>query len=205
MPYFDDSNISLLSFVSRSTRGGFLARIEQRCDEDEEADTPILCPTRQPSAKSFPDASEHTSEKSVPVLPPTTDVPNEDVDDDDSFCNLQSLGPKIDGFLSPSHHESSKMSLDGDTLTALASCQVFGRDRPVQRPWCTVSSQTMDGGLRRPERSESLKSLDPIAHDVVRSDVRITMAGIFPAEQSSREVPVHTSRGSSVASLQRAH
>jgi hypothetical protein len=94
------------------------------------------------------------------------------------------------------------MSLDGDTLTALTSYQVFGRDRPVQRPWCTVSPKTMDGGLQRPERRESL---DPIAHDVVRSDVRVTVAGIFPTEQSSRDVPIQTSHGSSVASLQRTH
>jgi hypothetical protein len=64
------------------------------------------------------------------------------------------------------------MLLDGDTLTALTSCfQVFGRDRPVRQPLRTMSPKTVDGGVRRPERKDSL---DPITHDVVRSDVRVT-------------------------------
>jgi hypothetical protein len=223
MTDFEDSTLSLLSFVSSfvssSTRGGILTSIEQRCDEDEgmrnsstslpkvsghasekfdpnrlpptpdvedeeeeasmecalnapnrrPSDTPIICPTRQPSARGFLDVSEHPSEKSVPVLLPTPDVENEDVDDDESFCTLPSLRPKKDGF---GHHESSKMLLDGDTLTALTSCfQVFGRDRPVRQPLRTMSPKTVDGGVRRPERKDSL---DPITHDVVRSDVRVT-------------------------------
>jgi hypothetical protein len=68
-----------------------------------------------------------------------------------------------------------------------------------------MSPKIMDGGVRRPERKDSL---DPVAHEMVQSDVRVTMAGTFPTEQSSSDVPIalpkrkstQNSHGSSVSS-----